>query len=163
MKENRLLFKVKTLEKMIVRNFIDHGDLELEEKEIILTPTQMQIMDYIITNNNQAVYQKDLEDILNLRRATVSGVLQTMEKNNLIERVTSNDDARVKKIILNSKAQTLFIEREKEMCQIEDIITREIPKEELRIFSSVLDKMQANIEKESTKVAKRKEQVWKNY
>lgn len=157
MRENRLLFKVKTLEKMIFRNFIDRGDLELDAKEYVPTPTQMQIMDYIIANPNQDVYQKDLEDILNLRRATVSGVLQTMERNHLIERVTSNDDARVKKIILNPKAQNLFMERKKEICRIEELITKGIPEEELRIFSNVLDKMQSNIEKESIKVAKGKE------
>jgi len=96
---------------------------------------------------------------LNLRRATVSGVLQTMEKNGLIERITDSSDARVKRIILNSKAKNLFQEMEKEMVDIEEIVIRGIPKEELEVFSTVLDKMKNNINQENDKVAIRKELV----
>lgn len=159
MRENRLLFKVKAVEKLIFRTFIRDPECELEGKEIIPTPTQMQIMEYILFKSQEEVFQKDLENILNLRRATVSGVLQTMERNGLIERVTSSSDARVKQIILNPKAKKLFEEREKEMEMIEEIVIRGIPKEELEVFSNVLDKMKNNIKKENEKVAKGKESV----
>lgn len=159
MRENRLLFKIKALEKMIFRTFIRDPDCELVEKEIIPTPTQMQIMEYILFQSQGEVYQRDLENVLNLRRATVSGVLQTMEKNGLIERITATGDARTKKIILNPKAQKLFQEREIEMANIERIIIQGIPEEELEVFSNVLDKMKNNIKKECEKVAKGKEQI----
>lgn len=159
MEKDRLLFKVKTLEKMIFRTFIHDHDCELEEKGNILTPTQMQIMEYILFKSKGDVYQRDLENVLNLRRATVSGVLQTMEKNGLVERIAVNSDARIKKIILNPKAQRLFQERKKKMERIENIIIQGIPKEELEVFSNVLDKMKNNIKKESEKVAKGKEQI----
>ena len=159
MREDRLLFKVKALEKMIFRTFIRVPECELEGKENIPTPTQMQIMEYILFKSNGEVYQRDLENVLNLRRATVSGVLQTMEKNGLVERIIASGDARTKKIILNSKAQKLFLEREKEMGIIEEIITEGIPKEELEVFSNVLDKMKNNIKRVNEKVAKGKESV----
>lgn len=159
MEKDRLLFKVKTLEKMIFRTFIHDDVCELEEKGNILTPTQMQIMEYILFKSKGDVYQRDLENVLSLRRATVSGVLQTMEKNGLVERIAVNSDARIKKIILNPKAQKLFQERKKEMERIENIIIQEISKEELEVFSNVLDKMKNNIIKESKKVAKGKEQI----
>jgi len=138
MRENRLLFKVKSLEKMIFRNFIHDSDL-------VLTPTQMQIIEYILFTCNGEVLQRDLEEVLNLRRATVSGVLQTMEKNGLIKRVTDSVDARVKKIILNPSARKVFEDREKEIEKIEELIIHGIPREELEVFSSVLDKMKNNI------------------
>ena len=43
------------------------------------SPTQMRIIDYIIQNEDKPIYQKDLESIFNLRRATISEVLITME------------------------------------------------------------------------------------
>ena len=90
------------------------------------------------------IFQKDLEDVLNLRRATVSGVLQTMEKNNLIERVSCLTDARIKKIILNPKAEVMFKEKEKFMQEFETVVVRGISEEELKIFSNVLKKMKQN-------------------
>lgn len=157
MEEKRLLFKIKSLEKLIFRTFINDTGCEIGEKDFMPTPTQMEIMEYILKSKDE-VYQRDLENILNLRRATVSGVLQTMEKNGLIERVVGND-ARTKKIVLNSKAQILFQERIKEMQMIEEIVVQGITKEEIEVFSNVLDKMKINIKNESEKVAKRKETI----
>ena len=83
------------------------GDNEIEKREEqanvmqLPTPTQMQIIEYILNHTSEDIYQRDLEDILNLRRATVSGVLHTMEKNNLIRRVTDNEDTRSKKILVS--------------------------------------------------------------
>ena len=90
---------------MIARYFLKQIEIEKLSKP---TPTQMQIMDYFLDNNKKEIFQKDLEDILHLRRATVSGVLQTMEKNKLIQRVTDEEDTRIKKIILNKKAKKIF-------------------------------------------------------
>lgn len=132
---------------MIVRNVIKLSDLK-EKDDFILsapTPTQMQIICYIIEHQNEEIYQKDLEDILNLRRATVSGVLQTMEKNNLIERVTSSNDTRTKKIILCEKTKDVFKENEKRFSELEKIITKNISVEELKVFLEVVDKMKQNM------------------
>ena len=71
MRENRILFKVKSLEKMIFRTFIQKPECKVEEIGIIPTPTQMQIMEYILLKTDGEVFQKELEEILNLRRATV--------------------------------------------------------------------------------------------
>ena len=38
------------------------------------------IIEYILDTDNKEVNQNELENVLKLRRATVSGVLQTMEK-----------------------------------------------------------------------------------
>ncbi len=58
--------------------------------------------------SKKTVYQSELEDVLNLRRATVSGILMTMEKNGIIKRVASKKDARTKEIILNEKVEKIF-------------------------------------------------------
>lgn len=116
MSDNKILYQIKTLEKMILRTFWNDKELEDEiliKKEFKPTPTQMQIIEYILEHINEVVYQKDLEEVLNLRRATVSGVLQTMEKNELIERTTNTEDTRVKKIILHEKAKEYFLSMQK--------------------------------------------------
>jgi len=118
MKKNNLLYQIKSLEKMIVRNLLGDNEIEKREEQAnvmqLPTPTQMQIIEYILNHTSEDIYQRDLEDILNLRRATVSGVLHTMEKNNLIRRVTDNEDTRSKKILLNNKAKEIFLQNQKQ-------------------------------------------------
>lgn len=148
-KDGRILYQIKSLEKLIARrlfkgidkcenigNFFNHTP----------TPTQMQIVGYILDNYDKEIYQRDLESVLNLRRATVSGVLQTMEKNGLVERVVYDKDARLKRIILNERARDMFIKNEKRLEDIERIVTSDISDDELAIFSKVLVKMKNNLE-----------------
>lgn len=142
MKENSILSQIKSLEKLIVRNITGIG---FQNIEAIPTPTQMQIIKYILENNDKEVYQRDLEKVLNLRRATVSGVLQTMEKNNLIKRVTDTNDTRTKRVILNEKTKNIFFTYRKKVSELELKITSGISKDELKIFSSVIDKMKENV------------------
>ena len=134
MKKNNLLYQIKSLEKMIVRNLLGDNEIEKREEQAnvmqLPTPTQMQIIEYILNHTSEDIYQRDLEDILNLRRATVSGVLHTMEKNNLIRRVTDNEDTRSKKILLNNKAKEIFLQNQKKMDKTEQTITQNIPKED---------------------------------
>ena len=68
-----------------------------------------------------------------------------MEKNGLIERTTSNDDSRTKKIILNSSAKEMFLKGEERIKMMEEKSLKGISKEELSIFLNVLDKMRNNI------------------
>lgn len=146
MHDYKVLYEIKTLEKLIVRNIMNEEEICSMKTP---TPTQVQIMEYILEHQNEEVYQKDLEDILNLRRATVSGVLQTMEKHGLLDRQIAKNDARVKKIILSKKAEQLFLEKKKQFEKIEKALVQDISEKELRTFSNVLNKMMMNAKKVS--------------
>lgn len=150
-REKDILYQIKTLDKMIFRKLCSSEDMLKAKNAIInrtMTPTQMQIIEYILEHDSSSIYQKDLEKVLKLRRATVSGVLQTMEKNGLIERIVDEKDTRVKKIILNDKKKNIFYEKLEKIKIIENIIKRDISQEELDIFFGVILKMQSNIQRE---------------
>ena len=51
-------------------------------------------------------HQKDIEEEFKIRKSSVSSVMNMMEKNGLIIRMTSTDE-RCKKIILSAKGKTL--------------------------------------------------------
>ena len=144
MKKYQVLYDIKSLETLIVRTFVNDMMVKNEKLKNFLTPTQVHIIEYIVDTKDD-VYQKDLENVLNLRRATVSGVLQTMEKNQLIKRVPSNSDARVKKVILNPKTKELFLKHKHKMDETEKVVTKNIPESDLETFSHVLDMMKHNI------------------
>ena len=142
MKNRRVLYQIKSLEKSILRH---NKEKSIKDKEI--TTTQMEILLYIFKNEDKDIYQKELENVLNLRRATVSGVLQTMEKNHLITRVTDIEDTRAKKIILNEETKNIFLRHLKQFEEIEKVIVDGISEEELEIFFEVIQKMKNNVEK----------------
>ncbi len=140
--ENIVLFKIKELDKKIVRTILkENSDIDIPP----LTSTQIQILKYMIEHQNEDVFQKDLENVLNLRRATVSGVLQTMEKNNLIKREIYENDVRVKKIILNEKTKSIFLKNKQKIDEIEKNIIKNISKKDLDKFTQIIDKLITNL------------------
>lgn len=146
--DQKVLYQIKNLDKMIFRCIFNGSNIDDDcsiKNMKMPTQTQMQIIAYIIKHKNEEVYQKDLEEVLNLRRATVSGVLHTMEKNNLIKRVTDSKDTRTKKIILDDKAKNIFDQNQKKIEKLEEIIITDIPKEEMEVFMKVIKKMKDNI------------------
>ena len=145
MEEHTVLLEIKSLDKMIVRKIIvDSGEGKVFSCSTP-TPTQMEIIDYILKHEKDKVYQKDLEKVLNLRRATVSGVLQTMEKNNLIQRKVDDNDTRTKQILLNEVTKELFVAHKKKMEEVRKIVTKDISKEELKQFMKTISKMKENL------------------
>ena len=80
-----------------------------------------------------------------MRRATISGILKTMEKNNVIIRVCDPNDARGKIVILSDDAKKFFKEKETLFKKIETVLKKDISKEELEIFYKVILKMRDNI------------------
>lgn len=148
MEEERIIFQLKNLEKRIFRYFLQ--DQELTEKVKGMpkpTPTQLQIIGYLIKHRDEDVYQKELEKLFNLKRATVSGVLQTMEKNGLISRVVDHKDTRTKKILLNEKTRELFFIGKQRLDELEKVLFEGFSKEDLCVLQEALKQMQKNMEK----------------
>lgn len=140
--EDKLLYNLNLLNKLIAREFIcNNKNLFCSEP----STTQMIIMDYILNHQNEDIYQKDLEEVLHLRRATVSGVLQTMEKHELVERVLCDNDVRCKKIILKEKAKKMFDVKKIEFFKLEEVIKKGLSDEEIEIFCHIIESMQNNI------------------
>lgn len=141
MEDKSVLFLLKDLEKKILRFFLANQDVNMPKP----TPTQLQIIWYLIKKGEAGVYQKELESLFSLKRATVSGVLQTMEKNGLIYRVIDENDTRTKKIYLQAKTKKLFLEGQEKLKQIEQQLIQNISKEEMESFKKTLEKMIHNV------------------
>lgn len=143
MEKGRILYKIKELDISIIRNILNEKDKDF--KFMALTPTQIQVIEYGLKHIDENIYQKDLEKVVNLRRATISGVLQTMEKNGLISRIIDIKDTRTKKIILNQKAIDIYNIHKSRLEKLESDMIKNISKDELKIFLEVLNTMNKNI------------------
>lgn len=139
MQEKNITLQIKKIDILIFRKIIsNYKDVKN------MSPIQIGILMYLIKNEN--VYQKDLEKNFDVRRSTISGILKTMEKNDLIKKEGSNLDARSKRIILTNKSIKLSNNILKNINEFETQIRKGITKEEIDIFFNIVDKIKSNLE-----------------
>ena len=136
----KLVYEIKNLDHFIFRLLIK--DCQIFKDASVFTPTQMQIVDFILKNKEKTIFKRDLEQVL---RATVSGVLKTMEKNELIQRINYLGDTRKKQILLHPKAEKIFFESQEKIEALENLLKKGLSENDLEIFLMLIKKMQENI------------------
>ena len=141
--EKKLADELKKLEIEIAQKLFSIA----KEKGIPAPPSPLQarILDFLFKNKDREVNQKDIEMNLGVSKATISGALNAMEKNNLIKRITSIKDSRSKQIIATEESQktskclkVIFDDLNKELV-------KDISEEELNAFYSTMNKLSKNI------------------
>jgi len=140
--EPRLGLEIKIASNVIKRR-IDRSSIVKHIES--LTGTQSWIICFLYENQNRDVFQRDLESEFSLRRSTITGILQLMEKNQLIKRESVSYDARLKKLVLTDKAIELHHQLDSELLKMEEELMRGITSEEKEIFIRVMDKIKSNL------------------
>ena len=104
MSEINLGFEIKKLTNLMKRKFL----LELSnDKHNNVTKTQGMVIGYLMANKDKQIFQKDIENELQIRASSATECLTVMEQNGLIERKDVVCDARKKQIVLTQKAQRI--------------------------------------------------------
>lgn len=111
-----------------------------------ITVSQAYVIDFITDNNDRDVFQKDLEMEFDLKRSSVSLMLNNMEKHDLIKRVPVSEDARLKKIILTEKAIELSKKIAYAIDSVEIKLAENMDQDEINTFLNMLNKIRTNIE-----------------
>ena len=140
MNKKNIVFHIKSLDQAIIRTMMKGKDIKKSP-----SPTQIRIVLFLIEHKNEIISQKDIENHLKLSRATVSDVLNTMEKNGYIKKVASSEDARANNIVLNDIALEMHKKAEEEMEKINKILQQNISKEDLDTFIKVTNLMNENL------------------
>lgn len=146
MKDKKTTYEIITLDNSIKRFALNKGKSILPFTPP--SPIQMRIIQYLIDNNKNDIYQRDLEKVLNLRRSTISGILKTMEKHNIITRSDSKIDARSKKIELSTTSKEFYKKSKSLFKDINNILNKNISEEELNTFYKVINQMKENLNEE---------------
>jgi len=111
-----------------------------------ITGVQSRILGFISHNSEKRdVFQKDIEEELDIRRSSVTSVLQLMEKNGCIERVSVSTDARLKKIIITEKGTEIQRNVWNLILELEKSLTDELSDEELDVLASLIDRLSNKI------------------
>jgi DNA-binding MarR family transcriptional regulator len=111
-----------------------------------ITGVQSRILGFISHNSEKRdIFQKDIEEELDIRRSSVTSVLQLMEKNGYIERVSVCTDARLKKIIITEKGIEVQRNVWNLIQELEKSLIDELSDEELEVLISLIDRLSNKI------------------
>ena len=111
-----------------------------------ITGTQAGIIMFIYhKSKNRDIFAKDIEEEFEIKGASVTGILQLMEKKELVTRLPVDNDARFKKLVLTEKAISLKNAMEHDFNEVEKNMKNGISKDEINIFLSLIKKMLNNL------------------
>ncbi len=96
-------------------------------------------------NGGGPVYQRDLETCLKLRRSTISSLLNTLEKKQLIKRVPVPHDARLKQLILTKEGQDLGRIIQEHIADLNQVLVADLDPEEQDTLCALLDKIESGL------------------
>lgn len=112
-----------------------------------VTSVQGRILGFLNHKSHvKDIFQKDIEEELDIRRSSVTSVLQLMEKNGYIKRVSVSEDARLKKIVITDKGLETNKNVYSSILKIEKILRDELSDEEIGMFVNLIDRLAKKIE-----------------
>ena len=137
-------FRIRSLWQQIKRLMTRHLT---ENDGYGLTGMQFAIVSYIAKESTERdVFQKDLEQKFDIRKSTVTGILNTMERDGLLLRETVPYDARLRKMILTDKALQAKNNSEQVIDTVENQLSKGLTEEEIATFLTILEKISKNAE-----------------
>ena len=133
---------VNILNSRIKKCFFD----KLQENGINITPEQFLVLD--ILWKEQSLSQQNIADIIQKDKNSVTKIIDSLEKKNLVRRVVDKNDRRINKIELTDDGSALEkVTTEVAINFMNDAI-KDIDKQELDIFVNVMRKLKNNLEGE---------------
>lgn len=122
-----------------------------------LTVMQKYVLKFVLMESvHRDLYQKDIEEEFQIRKSTVTGIVQLMEKHGYICRESVAKDARLKRIVPTAKAEELRPSILEHIQETELHLIKGISEEDVLICKKVLCQMYHNlsgINKETVKEA----------
>lgn len=132
---------------MCVMNQLRRLSIHQLERELLpgFTISQLSIVGYLFYQEDREVYQRDLEGFFKLRRSTVSSLLNTLERKDILRRVPVAHDARLKKLVLTQKGWEIGTKVQQQFLQLNHLLIQGLSPEEQQLFSQILEKVEHNL------------------
>lgn len=141
MEERNIGFEIKTLSNLMKRKMENEIGYNYE-----LTGNHSYILGFLYHERNRDIFQKDIEKEFSIRRSTATGILNVMEKNELIQRMACKEDARQKKIVLTEKGKRVQKKSFERVQEFEKKLSSNLTPNELKEFFTIVDKLKDSIE-----------------
>ena len=135
-------FQIRTLSHLVKRTV---DQVAFDEQDDHPTGVQGWILGYLYENQGREIFQRDIQEQFSIRRSTVTGILQLMERNGLITRSSVERDARLKKLELTPRGVELHERVERSIRQVEDRLSQCLTPEEKDTFLTICEKIRAHL------------------
>ena len=133
--------------KIIILSKRIHRKLDNGTSKYGITGVQSRILGFISHNSEKRdIFQKDIEEELDIRRSSVTSVLQLMEKNGYIKRESVSKDARLKKIIITEKGIEVQRNVWNLIQELEKSLKDGLSEAEMNILISLIDRLSDRID-----------------
>ncbi len=142
-REKDIGFMVRRLSNLIKRD-VEKSRIQLGVEDI--KGINGWAIAYFYENREKDIFQKDFESHFSIRRSTASVILKTMEQKGLISRVSVENDARLKKIMLTEKAVDIHKKIMNEIEEREKKLRKNVSEEDLKVFFKCMQRFCANME-----------------
>lgn len=109
------------------------------------TISQLATIGFLFYQEEREVYQRDLEGFFKLRRSTVSSLLNTLEKKDILRRVPVPHDARLKRLVLTPKGLDVGLRVQKQFLFLNHLLIQGLTPEEQETFARILEKVENNL------------------
>lgn len=133
---HKVIILSREVERAIGKEVAQYGITNIQSRIILFISKE---------SSKRRIYQKDIEEKFNIRRSSVTSVLNLMESNGYIKRVSVEEDGRLKQIELQERGIEIEKSVHSAILKIEDHLSRVFTKEERELFFSLVDKLSNQI------------------
>ncbi|WP_291571308.1 MarR family winged helix-turn-helix transcriptional regulator [Clostridium sp. UBA4548] len=128
--------------KLVTRKMTGYHDARLLKYNI--TSAQLGVLIELCGREGQS--QREFQQILEIKPATFTGLVSSLEEKGLIKRIHDNEDARINRIYLTEEGKAIKEESFKEFLNARDIMFKGFMKEEQQLLVCWLRKIYNNLE-----------------
>tara|TARA_R110001583_G_scaffold77623_4_gene211227 strand:- start:14003 stop:14464 length:462 start_codon:yes stop_codon:yes gene_type:complete len=114
-------------------------------KNNIQMTKQQWIVLKILHDDKKGIIQNELAYITDRNKASLTRLINVLEKNNLVIRISSKEDSRKNIIHITEKGETLFLKTKPLVLKSIKIIEDGISKDEMKLFIEIMTKIQKNL------------------
>ena len=128
---------------VMVNHLIMKKNFFARVQDTTLTLGQPKVIDYL--RDNDGSVQKDIANACCIEPASLTVVLNLMERQGLIEKRMCNNNRKNLHIYLTDKGRELSDRIEEEFLEVEKIMTEDFTKKEKEMFLASLEKVRKNL------------------
>ncbi len=122
---------------------------DIFQKNNIQVTKEQWIVLKILHEDNDGIIQNDLAFITDRNKASLTRLINVMEKNNLVVRISTKEDARKKLIYITDNGRQLFLKMKPLLLKSIRTIQNGITENEIEVFISIMKKIKVNLEKQT--------------
>ena len=139
------------MDKLVISNLLrsimnkSRESMEQRVKDMDISPQQGRMISYIVQNEDKGLIQKDLAEVFQRRGASITSLLQGLEKKGYIERRIPENNERQKNIFVLPKGKALVEETNEAFYAAEKELVHALNEEEVQQLTELLRKIDRSL------------------